>query len=108
MLKFRVAIKQLSITVKNEIPMQDKITISRETFAALLSFAKREQTTCENNARNAAKKVQELPGDEFWQDSVKFWEHERQNAESTYKKALEEAQSPTRISEANKGKVFSA
>jgi hypothetical protein len=78
--------------MKNKIPMQDKITISRETFAALLSFAKREQTSCKNNARNAARKVKELPGDEFWSDSVKFWEHERQNAENAYKKALEEAE----------------
>ena len=72
--------------------MQDKITISRETFAALLSFAKREQTVCEDNARNARKKVQERPGDEFWMDSVKFWQHEGQNAENAYKKALEEIQ----------------
>lgn len=76
--------------MKNEIPMQDKITISRETFAALLSFAKREQTVCENNERNARKKVQERPGDEFWMDSVKFWQHEGQNAENAFKKALEE------------------
>ena len=70
--------------------MQDKITISRETFVALLSFVKREQTTCENNARNAARKVKELPRAEFWQNLVKFWEHGRQNAENAYKKALEE------------------
>jgi hypothetical protein len=76
--------------MKNKIPMQDKITISRETFAALLGFAKREQTTCENNARNAARKVKELPGDEFWSDSVKFWKQGSQDAENAYKKALEE------------------
>lgn len=78
--------------MKNEIPMQDKITISRETFAALLGFAKREQTTCENNAKNAAKKIKELFGDEFWQDSLKFWQQASQEAENTYKKALEEVQ----------------
>jgi hypothetical protein len=78
--------------MKNEIPMQDKMTISRETFAALLSFAKREQAVCENNAKNAAKKVKELPGDEFWQDSLKFWEQGSQEAENAYKKALEEIQ----------------
>ena len=78
--------------MKNKIPMQDKITISRETFAALLSFAKREQTTCENNERNARKKVQERPGDEFWMDSVKFWKQGSQDAENAYKKALEEIQ----------------
>ena len=78
--------------MKNKIPTQDKITISRETFAALLCFAKREQTTCENNARNAARKVKELPGDEFWMDSVKFWKQGSQDAENAYKKALEEIQ----------------
>ena len=76
----------------NKIPMQDNITISRETFCTLLSFAKREQTICDNNARNALKKVEELPNDIFWQDSVNFWRQESQNAQNTYTKALEEAQ----------------
>jgi hypothetical protein len=78
--------------MKNEIPMQDTVTISRETFSTLLSFAKREQTICDNNARNALKKVEELPNDIFWQDSVNFWRQESQNAQNTYKKALEEVQ----------------
>jgi len=78
--------------MKNKVPMKDTITISRETFCTLLSFAKLEQTICDNNARNALKKVEELPNDIFWQDSVNFWRQESQNAQNTYKKALEEAQ----------------
>jgi len=78
--------------MKNKVPMKDTITVSRETFSTLLSFAKREQTICDNNARNALKKVEERPNDIFWQDSVNFWRQESQNAQNTYKKALEEAQ----------------
>lgn len=69
---------------------EDRVTIMQSTFAALLSYARREQTICDANAANALKKVQELPDDAFWQDSVKFWQRESENAENTYKKALME------------------
>lgn len=72
---------------------QDKITITRNTFFALLGYARREQSSCEANAANALKKVQQLANDDFcdfWQDSVKFWQHESECAANVYKKALEE------------------
>jgi len=78
--------------MKNKVPMKDTITVSRETFCTLLAFAKREQTICDNNARNALKKVEELSNDIFWQDSVNFWRQESQNAQNAYRKALEEAE----------------
>ena len=69
---------------------EDRITITQDTFVALLSYARREQTICDANVANALKKVQELPDDEFWQNSVKFWQRESENAENTYRKALME------------------
>ena len=69
---------------------EDRITITQGTFAALLSYARREQMICDANAANALKKVQELPDDEFWQNSVKFWLRESECAENTYRKALAE------------------
>jgi capsule polysaccharide export protein KpsE/RkpR len=71
--------------------MQNTVTISRETFAALLSFAKSARNGFEDSLRNSSRQLNNFPNEKHWQDSVKFWQEEVQSAENTYKKALEEA-----------------
>jgi hypothetical protein len=71
--------------------MEKNVTISRETFAALLSFAKWARNDFEDNLRNSSKQLNNFPSEKHWQESVKFWQEEVQSAENIYKKALEEA-----------------
>lgn len=71
--------------------MENTVTISRETFVALLSFAKWTQNGFEDNLRNSSRQLNNFPSEKHWQDSVKFWQEEVQSAENTCKKALEEA-----------------
>ena len=66
------------------------VTISRETFAALLSFTKWARNGFEDNLRNSSKQLNNVPSEKHWQESVKFWQEEVQSAENIYKKALEE------------------
>jgi hypothetical protein len=67
------------------------VTISRETFAALLSFAKWARNGFEDNLRNSSRQLNNFPSEKHWQESVKFWQEEAQSAENIYKKALDEA-----------------
>lgn len=69
----------------------ENITISRETFAALLSFTKSARNSFEDHFKNSSRQLSNFPSEKHWQESVKFWQQEMQSAENTYKKALEEA-----------------
>ena len=69
----------------------ENITISRETFDALLSFTKSARNSFEDHFKNSSRQLNNFPNEKHWQDSVKFWQEEVQSAENTYKKALEEA-----------------
>ncbi len=69
----------------------ENITISRETFAALLSFTKSARNSFEDHFKNSSRQLSNFPSEKHLQESVKFWQQEMQSAENTYKKALEEA-----------------
>ncbi len=71
--------------------MEKNVTISRETFVTLLSFAKWTRNCLEDNLRNSSRQLNNFPNEKHWQESVNFWQAEAQSAENTYKKALEEA-----------------
>ncbi len=71
--------------------MQNTVTISHETFTALLSFTKSAQNNFKDQFKNSSRQLDNFPNEKLWQDSVKFWQEEMQNAANTYKKALEEA-----------------
>jgi hypothetical protein len=68
----------------------ENITISRETFAALLSFTKSARNSFEDHFKNSSRQLSNFPSEKHWQESVKFWQQEMQSAENTYKKALKE------------------
>lgn len=68
----------------------ENITISRETFAALLSFTKWARNSFEDHFKNSSRQLSNFPSEKHWQESVKFWQQEMQSAENTYKKALKE------------------
>jgi len=68
----------------------ENITISRQTFAALLSLSKSARNSFENNLKNSSNELKNSPNSKLWQESVTFWQEQAQSAENLYKKALEE------------------
>jgi hypothetical protein len=68
----------------------ENITISRETFAALLSFTKWARNSFEEHFKNSSRHLHDSPSNMHWQQSMNFWQQEAQRAENTYKKALKE------------------
>lgn len=71
--------------------MKNNVTISQETFNALMWMSRLAQNHLEDEMKNSRKQLEKFPNSNHWQESVEFWQREMQSAENAYKKALEEA-----------------
>lgn len=71
--------------------MKNNVTISQETFNALMWMSRLAQNHLEGEMKNSRKQLEKFPNSNHWQESVEFWQREMQSAENAYKKALEEA-----------------
>lgn len=71
--------------------MKNNVTISQETFNALMWMSRLAQHHLKDEVENSRKQLGKFPNSNHWQESVEFWQREMQSAENAYKKALEEA-----------------
>lgn len=67
------------------------VTISRETFATLLSLSKAASSSFEDRLKNAQSHLLDSPASGHWKDSVAFWERQFKEANGIYQKAVEES-----------------